>query len=261
MFSGGWLILIFLLLTVWLSSLIWSLITGLNSSRLSKAPRWRRVLTYVGLALCVLCVGGLWVLTVSWFSPTLSQRFNGWPYYFTMVVVFGSTVASLPVGLLGVGIRRALAVGTSLVAGTCWLWISFVAGLSMGPVVARHPVRYLIPDGYIGWVVVSYNEPTTPPLPVVKGEIVCKFPVGSVLRTSSALESGWAKDEFFYYSVDGSLHRLKDTSWGGGGMIWDGSVSSEQPTEGVAKQFEESYFIGSEEQFHRGPPRPSPGQR
>jgi len=191
----------------------------------------------------------------------LSQRFEGWPYYITTAAVFWSTVAGLFVGLVGIGVRRALAIGTSLVAGLCWFWIWFVAGISMGPIVTRHPVKYLIPDGYIGWVVVSYNEPTAPPLPIVKGEIVCKFPANGILRTSSLLEGGWAKDEFFYYFTDGSLHQLRDSSWVNGGMIWDGSVSYELPAGGIPKQFDQLYFVGSEEQFHHAPPRPPPGLR
>lgn len=261
MFSGGQLILIFLLLTVWLSGLIWSLITGFTSPRLSKAPKWRRALTYAGLALCLLSVGCLWLLVLSWFSPALSQRSEGWPYYITTAAVFWSTVAGLFVGLVGIGVRRALAVGTSLVAGLCWFWISFVAGISMGPTVARHSVKYLIPDRYTGWVVVLYDEPTAPPLPVVKGEIVCKFPADGILRTSSLFEDGWAKDKFFYYSTDGSLHQLRDRSWVSGGMIWDGSVSYELPAGEIPKQFDKMYFVGSEEQFHHAPPRPPPGLR
>ena len=261
MFSGAWLVFIFLLLTAWLVGLTWSLLTGVKSPRLSNAPKWRRVLTYTGLALCLLSVGGLWLLVLSWISPAVSQRFNDWAYNLTTAVVFYAVAAGFFVGLISIGIRRALTVGTSLVVGLCWFWISFVAGISMGPMVARHSVTYLIPDRYIGWVVVSYHEPTAPPVPIAKGEIVYKFPADGILRTSSTLEDGWATDQFFYYSGDGSLRRLGDTGWGGGGIIWDGSVSFEQPSEGVPKQFDQTYFVGSEEQFHHAPPRPPSGQR
>lgn len=217
MFSGAWLVSIFLLLTAWWAGLFWSLLTVVKSPRLSKVSRWRRALTYAGLALCLLSVGGLWLLVLSWFSPALSQRFNSWAYYLTTAVVLYAAAAGFFVGLISIGIRRTLTVGTSLAVGLCWFWISVVAGISMGPIVARHPVKYLIPDRYIGWVVVLYDEPIAPPLPIVKGEIVCKFPADGILRTSSLLEGGWAKDEFFYYSLDGPLHRLRETGWGAAG--------------------------------------------
>lgn len=70
---------------------------------------------------------------------------------------------------------------------------------------------------------------------------MCRIPDSGLLRTSSPLEEGWAKDEYFYYSKDGSVRVLKDTGWGLGGMIWGGSNSAA----------DEYFYVGTEEQYHK----------
>jgi hypothetical protein len=117
----------------------------------------------------------------------------------------------------------------------------------MGAPVARHPTRFLIPKAYIGWVKVEY-ERNAPPLAMSNGKYVCRIPASGVLATSSPLEDGWAKDEYLYYSEDGSTEVLPDTGWGRGGMIWAGSVAGYTPN---AKQFTQSFYVGREDQYRR----------
>jgi hypothetical protein len=73
-----------------------------------------------------------------------------------------------------------------------------------------------------------------------RGTVICRIPDSGLLHTSSPLEGGWAKDEYFYYSTDGSVRALKDTGSGHGGMIWGGSNSA----------IDEYFYIGSEGQYH-----------
>jgi hypothetical protein len=117
--------------------------------------------------------------------------------------------------------------------------------------IARHPVRYLIPQGYVGWVTIKHGE-DAPPLGLKDGEYICRIPLSGGLDTSTEIEDGWAKDEYDYYREDGSLKVLPETGWGAGGMIWGGSVRFEQPQNGAkASNFAQTFYVGTEAQYHR----------
>lgn len=113
---------------------------------------------------------------------------------------------------------------------------------------SRPPSRYLVPDGYVGWVRVEYNIAGALPLPMEGDRFILKFPSKPFLQTSSPEHFGWARDEFFYYS-DGSLRPLAQTARGGGGMIW-GRINGEATTITGKHQYEE-FFVGSEQQFQQ----------
>ena len=108
----------------------------------------------------------------------------------------------------------------------------------------RKPGRYLIPDGYVGWVRIDFNVKDAPALPTEDGFYLLKIPPNGHLRTSTQEEYGSATDEYFYYS--GSDRKpLESSGWGGGGMIWgrsNGSVHGSVETH-------ERLFVGTEEQF------------
>jgi hypothetical protein len=61
----------------------------------------------------------------------------------------------------------------------------------------RTPDKYIFAEGFTGGAVVIYNVASAPALPVVDGMIVVEFPADGVLETSSAMEDGWAKDQYF----------------------------------------------------------------
>src|SRR5436305_15270354 len=82
----------------------------------------------------------------------------------------------------------------------------------------RHPHRYLIPEGYVGWVKIEYEVSDAPPLPLDKGFYVCNIPPSGVLKTSSSVEEGWAKDEYLYVAGD-HTSPLSGTISGRGGLI------------------------------------------
>lgn len=147
------------------------------------------------------------------------------------------------------------------------LWVAAL-GLWIGSSVrqaTRRPSQYLIPEGYVGWARVEYQVPNAPALPVEGGRSVLRFPPDGLLRTSSAEEFGWAKDEFSYFG-SGGLRPLSQTAWGGGGMIW-GRVNGEATTASGKRQYEE-FFVGTEAQFKQAvnlkqdarPPDAAPGR-
>ncbi len=126
------------------------------------------------------------------------------------------------------------------------------SGSLHGAVDCPPPTRFLIPDGYVGWVEVKYGDSNAPAFPMDKGTLICRIPDSGLLVTSSVLQEGWAKDEYFYYSQDGSLHALRETGWGAGGMIW-GSTHKWQQSQSQSKprQIEAYVYIGTEEQYNR----------
>ena len=115
----------------------------------------------------------------------------------------------------------------------------------------RHPSRYLIPKGYIGWVRIDFKVNDAPPLPIEDGHYLFKFPPSGHLQTSSDIEYGWSSsDDFYYYSGD-DRQQLKETMWGGGGMVWGQSNGSSQDGSNNVTAIFENFFVGTEEQFKK----------
>ena len=121
----------------------------------------------------------------------------------------------------------------------------------------RRPNRYLIPDGYVGWVKVYFNVKEAPPLPIEDGHYLFKFPASGTLETSSAPEFGEATDEYHYYS-ENNRRLLTNTLYGGNGMIWggyDGSATTASMGENTGDMPEENqvrysgFFVGTEPEY------------
>jgi len=111
----------------------------------------------------------------------------------------------------------------------------------------RHPSRYILPDGYVGWVVIHFDRPGAPPIELKGKELVFDIPETGVLYTSSQQESGEARDHYVYRLPDGQFRELPNTGWGKGGMVWDeSSGKTERP--GAPDDHTEQFFIGSEQQ-------------
>ena len=72
--------------------------------------------------------------------------------------------------------------------------------------------RFLIPEGYVGWIRVDFEVPDAPPLPVEGDFYVLKFSDTGRLQTSSRdIQGGWTdRGQFLYYSTERPyLLRLK----------------------------------------------------
>jgi len=156
------------------------------------------------------------------------------------------------------GTRRSaqIAVGICTLALILGLvaWLTIDARHSI-----RHSSRFLIPEGYVGWVRVEFQVNGAPPLPVEGGEHLFTFSPSGLLRTSSSEEYGWAKDHYFYYSEKGT-RILPDTGPGGGGLIW-GRINGEETGSQGKRKYEE-FFVGTEQQFGeqtRGEQNAGPG--
>jgi len=99
----------------------------------------------------------------------------------------------------------------------------------------RMPDRWLIPDGYVGWLVVQYKNPACAPLPTSGGYNVLRIPPNGRLCTSSPQPDGEAFDKFEYITVDGGTQELDQHT-----MVWGGMASS------TGRRF---VFVGPEQQF------------
>ena len=83
-----------------------------------------------------------------------------------------------------------------------------IASISIYAQTRPLPYRFLIPEGYVGWIRVDFNVPDAPQLPVEDGFYIFKFPETGRLQTSSGDVVESRRNEFLYYSAEGS-YRLK----------------------------------------------------
>lgn len=75
--------------------------------------------------------------------------------------------------------------------------------------------RYYLPEGYSGWICVSYQVAGAPPLPLEEGFLAHTIPPGGVLRTSSAPRFSPKIDAYFYYNASGT-RKADELRIGGG---------------------------------------------
>lgn len=173
----------------------------------------------------------------------------GWMVLFAYIVVAGLCAFRLrrEFGSVGEGsggqkVRRAV-VSVSAVLLVCLV----AAGQWQHVKSERHPSRYVLPDGYVGWVVIHYEHPGTPPIELRDKEMVFEIPESGVRYTSSRQESGEAKDRYLYQLPDGRFRELLNSGWGKGGMVWDeSSGTTEKP--GSPDDHTQQFFIGTEQQ-------------
>jgi hypothetical protein len=244
MISGRPLFVVLIVLSLWFLFLCWAVWKVLKTRG---ASGWPGYSTIAAMLCSTVAVGSLMALHISWTSANLSQHLGVEAVRLLALFLFWPTVAGLVLSIGGSGRIRFLSLVSCLATGLWWLTLATGAGISMGAPIARHPTRFLIPKGYIGWVEIEYGG-HAPPLAMANGTYICQFPESGSVVTSSLLEEGWAKDEYFYYSGDGSIEGLPNTGWGGGGMIWSGSTGHDSSKPGL---FIERFYVGKEDQYRR----------
>ncbi len=144
-----------------------------------------------------------------------------------------SRSARIVVGVLSLGLLTGLAV-----------WLSGSARNSMRPAS-----RFLVPEGYTGWMRIEFEVQGAPTLPMEGGEYILKIPPDRVLRTSSAEQYGWARDHYYYYSAQGT-RPLPDS--GSAALIW-GKINGEEFVASGKRKYEE-FFVGTAQQFKNQEP-------
>lgn len=168
-----------------------------------------------------------------------------------LVTVYSAAVSSR---IREVGKRRSWFFPDStrrsarIIIGACSITIavSLSVWFSFGRETAVHrSSRFLIPDGYVGWVRIEFQVPGTPLLPVEGGQYVFQVPADGVLRTSSPEQYGWGHDQY-YYTSGNDLHLLA-TGDAAGRLVW-GQINGEAGGPAGLRKYEE-FFVGNVQQF------------
>ena len=83
----------------------------------------------------------------------------------------------------------------------------------------RRPCRFLIPKDYVGWLKINFKAPDATALSLEDGLYLFRFAPDGTAKTSSDIEYGARRDEYYYYSAT-DREPLDVTGWGKGGVIW-----------------------------------------
>lgn len=135
--------------------------------------------------------------------------------------------------------KRAIGIITLVAAIGLAFWLNL-----SGPKSPHRSVRFLIPDGYTGWVRIEFEQPGLPPLPAERGQYVARIPLAGTLKTSTQEPFGWANDEYYFYSSDG-LRQIPSSA--PQSLIW-GKINGESADTSGTTKYEE-FFVGTEQQF------------
>src|SRR5688500_5891440 len=145
--SGGALCSALVVLASWFS-LLTVVFSRLVTTRFANTePQTRRHLATAGMGFACVAVGCILLFHLTWVSPSFSQNLGPAIAWVLSFCTFLSTVAGLFLSMTGSGRTRFLGIGTCLFTGLWWVTLYAGAAISMGAPIARHPTRFLIPDG------------------------------------------------------------------------------------------------------------------
>lgn len=129
------------------------------------------------------------------------------------------------------------------VGGASIALLVLVALSLAGVLSTRLPTRYYLPDGYMGDVQIQYGVPGAPPLPERDGYRVVVIPRDGVARTSSRMQGGWARNEY-YYGREPNARRLPyDPNDRPRSMVWDPSFGGSTDMKGNVSRYQ-YFFVG-----------------
>jgi hypothetical protein len=142
-------------------------------------------------------------------------------------------------------ILRYILICVGIIAGL-WLVLFFTS-------VNRRQRRFLIPQGYIGFIQVQFGVKDAPPLALEDGRYLLKIPPSGLLTTSNDWAEGWGDpDQYYYYSgekrvkltdgFDESLLGKKPVNQ----MIWGGQL---WPGNGYPTTY--MFYLGPESKFDK----------
>lgn len=116
----------------------------------------------------------------------------------------------------------------------------------------RSPNTYLIPQNYVGWVQIIYNQEGLNAIEKDNGRNIFTIPESGVLKTSTPdAEYGVASDEFYYYDEQNKQHKLDVEKMIHGQNIGKGeSVDSNGKNNSPTVQ---GFFVGTETELQNTP--------
>jgi hypothetical protein len=111
------------------------------------------------------------------------------------------------------------------------------------------PERHILPEGFQGWMVVEYEIPGTPELPIEDGVFVFRHPESGTLETASRFSPGMKRKEYFTHGPTGreALAELgpKRRIWG----QYDLSHVIEEDGEVERRDRQSGFFVGTREEY------------
>ena len=135
--------------------------------------------------------------------------------------------------------RIFISIATLLLLVALGAWFSINARNS-----TPRSMRFLIPEGYSGWVRIEFEVPGAPALPEEAGQPLLQIPPSGTLRTSSPEQYGWVNNSYGFYSSAG-VRPIPDS--GPGKLIW-GKINGEASGASGKRKYEE-FFVGTQQQF------------
>ena len=91
----------------------------------------------------------------------------------------------------------------------CAFVAGFLVALSFSGCIFRPGTRFLIPDGYVGWVKIYYGVDDAPALEMFNGQLLIRVASDGTARTATTHDSRYGTDEYFYEDASGRLRPLK----------------------------------------------------
>jgi len=160
----------------------------------------------------------------------------------------------LSIGFLHYAVEPSIAKHERTILRRRLLAILASIAVSISACNTRRPARFLIPDGFKGWVRINFQVANSKQLPVEDGRWLFNLDSTGHLQTSSPLDGGFAADEFYYVS-NGNRTPLTKTESCGGGSIWGISMGSDTNSNRADREW---FFVGSEAEYRQ---RFDPGGR
>jgi len=117
------------------------------------------------------------------------------------------------------------------------------------------PVRWEIPAGYRGWVVVNYESPSCPTLETDGIYLRIVVPASGHTCTADPYPTGWRYHRYEYVQADGSRVMLPSSGWDQAREIWPIAAGRYRSYffVGTSAELEESW---QSEPYERRPPEP-----
>jgi hypothetical protein len=175
--------------------------------------------------------------------PFLAIAFLTLATVYSAMVSFRQSEALPPSWIFPTTTNRSVRIVLGITSFALLIALAFWLGLGTRHENQRSS-RFLIPDGYTGWIRVEFEVQGAPPLPMESGEYVLRIPATGILQTSSTEQYGWAQDHYYYYSAQG-MRALPD--FGASSMIW-GKLNAEASGTAGKRKYEE-FFVGTSQQF------------
>lgn len=127
------------------------------------------------------------------------------------------------------------------------LALLLLAGLG-GCQSRRPPTRFLIPDGYIGWVRIDHEVAGAPEIPVTGGVRTYRVAATGHLETKTKIDTRWGPSFEFFYEAGPDLKSLGGDQTPDGRIFGFCSGEFQEPAKGIRVVFLR-FFVGSKSDY------------